>query len=212
MPVTAPYLRVLFSILVLCGGCAHNTEEHFFIPSASLAEDWRHIRLGEASSASLSLDQREFVVTGHRLIAGQGTVLAIRRFTSGSPFLTDQASFEKLTVALSKTVKRPAEEFVTGGGESVLAFYSFGSSNFPGAAGCFGYARQGNIRIVKYTSERITAHLTLLFPLASPGGWKKECSEKRIDQEFEFTVKSFDQLTTWDGKAGRHIYDETMHK
>jgi len=212
MPVTVAYVQALFCILLMCGGCAHNTSEYFFTPSASLAEDWGHGQQGKTSSVGLSVGQREFVVTGHRLIAGLGMVLAIRRFASGSPFLTDQASFEKLTVALPRTVDRSAEDFVVDKGETALAFYSFGSSNFPGSGGCFGYAKQGNIRIIKYTPERITARLTLLFLLTSPGGWQKECSEKQIDQEFEFTVKPFDQLTTWDGKAGRHIYDETMHR
>lgn len=207
-----PFLRyIAVSLCLMAGGCAHVTSDNFFVPSSSLAEDWRHVsQEGEKSGKSPNPAGREFVVTGHRITAGEGTVLAIRRFNAGSPFLTDQASFEKLSISLPKSMTGEGDQFAFERTGSALAFYSSGSSNFPGGAGCFGYATDGHVRVIRRTTNSLVVHLDLHIPLTSPAGWKQDCTEKHIDQDMEFAVKPLDQLTPWDGRPGKHVYDETM--
>jgi hypothetical protein len=166
-----------------------------------------------AANKSLPLFEREFVVTGHRVTPGTGTVLALRRYYGSGKLRTDKGEFEKLTIHLPEIPSLSKSEggnvkFAVNDG-SVNAYYSTGSSSFPGRSGCFGYAADGQVMIVDSSSEILIVHVMLDIPLYSPGGWKEECTLKHIDQELLLEVKHADELTAWDGKRGEHIYDET---
>ena len=90
-----------------------------------------------------------------------------------------------------------------------IAFFSSGSSAFPGQSGCVGYARRGSIQIEASTAgERVIA-MRLDVDGKSPAGWKGECGPFVFEQHHPFQQKSVEALTAWEGATGENAYQES---
>ena len=152
----------------------------------------------------------EFVITGHRIMEGNGTVVTYRTFSPGGPFFVDQAAFQKLTIFLPFSLSNDLPEVNIGDREDMIAYWSNGSSNFPGKTGCFGYASGGRIRLSRISSTDLSAELFITFDLVSPGGWQKECGKFVFNENVILQRKDVNTLTPWEGTAGAHIYDESI--
>lgn len=201
--------------LLVLQACAHTTEEWFVVRGASIELSNRHDQLEKAflskGPQKLGYDDKEFVVTGHRLKAGNGAVLGYRGFESG--ILVDSASFTKMTVFLPDSNIVDGLEVRIPNGAGAMAYYSTSSSNFPGAGGCFGYASEGLIKVQSLSESSVTVAIDLQFRLASPLGALGECSDmRRIAGTHVLRRISFQQLTPWQGIAGKTLYDETIAK
>ena len=205
---------LLCTALLGLQACAHVDEQSFYVTRASLQEDARHQQLSKmfvSKQTHLKYEDKEFVVTGHRIATGTGTVLAFRGFAPGPPFLVDQAGFQKITIYLPSVALKEGSEVHISDSGGAMAFYSTSSSNFPGSGGCFGYASTGSIAVISVSDPEITAKVDLLFRLSGPLGTAlSDCDDKRIQATYTARKLQVQELTPWQGAAGKHIYDETI--
>lgn len=209
-------MRKVIYLFVLLGlhACVHTNEQWFFVRGASMEQLNRHHELAKTFASKvpprLGYDGREFVVTGHRLNDGDGVVLAFRNFDSRS--MVDTASFLKITAFLPQSKFAPGTEIMVPDSDGAMAYYSTSSSNFPGAGGCFGYASQGSIKVDSVSESGITVTMDLQFRLASPFGSSSECVDKRVHGTYVIPQLRLQELSPWQGVAGRTLYDETIAK
>lgn len=204
---------IYLAALVALQGCAHASEEWFIVRGASIEQLSKHDELNKTflskSPRRLGYDDKEFVVTGHRLKQGDGTVLGFRSFESGA--LVDSASFLKITVLLPDSDISAGREVSIPNAAGAMAYYSTSSSNFPGAGGCFGYASEGLIKVQSVSESNATIAIDLQFRLASPLGASGECGDgRRVTGTHVLRRIQFQQLTPWQGIAGKSLYDETI--
>ncbi|SRR5581483_11026682 len=199
-------------LLSLCA-CAHLDEQWFFVRDASVQQLSKHQQLSNALATnkvrSLGYDDKEFVVTGHRLTGGDDVVLAFRSFSSGS-LIADTASFVKLTALIPQSRFAPGSEIKIPGADGAMAYYSSSSSNFPGAGGCFGYASQGTMKVDGASGQSVTVSIDLHFNLASPLGYSDQCGEKKIQGKYIVQQLPLRELSPWQGTAGKTLYEETI--
>lgn len=195
-------------------GCAHVDEQSFYVRDASLQERARHDQLATtfvSKRTHLGYEDKEFVVTGHRIGAGKGTVLAFRSFAPGSPLKVDQAGFQKITVFLPSRSISEGSEIHIPHPQGAMAFYSSGSANFPGGGGCFGYASAGSVRVLSIVNSDITIKADLQFRLSGPAGTAlSDCEDKRVQATYTAREIRVQDLTPWQGAAGKNIYEETI--
>lgn len=209
----AALLVSLFGIL----GCAAVNEQWFFVPMASIQELELHRQLIRVFASnkppSLGYENKEFVVLGHRITEGNEVVIAFRKFDSGQPFLVDAAQFLKVTVLVPQSLFKSGEEIVFPDVEKkgVIAYYSEGSSSFPGAGGCFGYATKGMIQVESVSETEAKFRLNLQFKLSSPLGSRSGCADKAIQGLFNGEKIPLSRLSAWQGVPGKSIYDETLN-
>lgn len=189
-----------------------NRIDTLLLKSASIDMDaHKTIRNSMISKKGERTIDKEFVITGHRISKGSGTVLAYRVFNSGKPFIPDTAGFEKLTIYLPVDITEKIKTIdFCDGNNNAIAFWSNGSSNFPGHSGCFGYASSGTIHIKPVSNEEILADVDINFNLESPGGWTKDCGKFEFKKSLLFKEKDIHSLTPWEGNVGTHIYEESI--
>ena len=157
----------------------HNVDLQFRIHHEKQLE---RVATGAAPSR-LRFDDRRFVLNGHRIVRGEGDVLAIRREDSGVPWRTDQASFRYLTIYFPKGQFRTDAPIRFGHRDGPLAFFSRGSLNMPGTNGCYGYGKRGTVTLHKLSGEVFRASLDLTVVLTSPLGFQSECGTEEIRWE-----------------------------
>lgn len=136
-------------------------------------------------SGGLTFDDRRFVLSGHRVVRGEGDILTFRGQDSGVPWKTDQASFRYLTIYFPKGYFQTETPIRFGSPGGPFAFFSRGSLNMPGTNGCFGYGRQGSISLKKLPDDTIKVILDLKMGLASPLKFQGECGAEEIHRELE---------------------------
>lgn len=208
--IRALYISAIFFTI----GCATKDEQWIFVPNASLQESSRHEALSLALLSSknprLDYNNREFVVTGHRISEGKDIVIAFRSFDSGRPLSVDQARFAKITAIIPGSHLRSGAEIRFPNTAGAMAYYSASSSSFPGAGGCFGYASEGVISIVSASAEQAVINVDLRFRLNSPSGQSSACTEHAVRGAFNVSRVLLNQLTPWQGRPGKAIYEESM--
>ncbi len=188
--------------------CASRSE-YFVVRGASLTALEQHTAL-----ASQIVQGREvsglgdLVLSGHEITGGPGTVLAWRSFTPGIPIATDQGAFTKISIYIPGFSEGPMAVEL-GETSGVVAFYSSGSSAFPGRSGCVGYARRGSIRLGMSAGGERTVELQLEVDRRSPSGWAEECGGLEIKQRGRAVLRTQESLTPWQGARGQHPYDES---
>jgi hypothetical protein len=196
-------------------GCATSTEEWLAVNGGQLQEEARHrdllARILADNVPQLGYEQKEFVVTGHRIVPGAGAVFAFRSFDPGPILGVDRAGFLKLTGFVPQSLMKVGGEIRIPATNGPFVFLSTSSSNFPGASGCYGYASSGFIRIDSIASEALTATMDLQFRLFSPLGHAQECRDaKNMRGTYKMPLQRVEQLTPWQGREGKSLYDETM--
>jgi hypothetical protein len=208
-------IRALSVVAIfVMAGCAMKHEQWILVPDASLQEASGHAALSSAvlsnKNPRLDYNDREFVVTGHRIAEGQSVVIAFRGFDSGGPLSVDQAQFSKITVVIPRSDLRAGAQIKFPNTAGAMAYYSASSSAFPGAGGCFGYASGGTIGIVRISLEQTAIDVDLRFRLNSPSGQSSQCKEHIVSGVFTASKISVNELTPWQGRAGKGIYEESM--
>ncbi len=198
---------ILFVLLTV--SCATQRQDDLIVLGAGLSHASEHSALQRsvANSPPKTID-KQFVITGHRISEGKGVVLAIRKFSSGIAFRTDQAAFQKITIYLP--LSKPHGRINLSETEGVVAYLSSGSSNFPGTSGCYGYAYDGTLDFLKETNDKVTVFINIMFNLFSPRGWTKECGPLSVQETLTFDKRAVSSLTPWEGRAGKHVYDEIL--
>ena len=210
-----PSYALALGILALAGlsgvSCSSRASDSFFLEKAALAEIQTHVSLRQSSSLERSgALAKEFVLSGHRIVSGDGTVLALREFTGGSIFSPDHGRFWKLTIFLPFPIDDNEVSINLDTGNPIIAYWSQGSSNFPGKSGCHGYASGGQMKLKKQSNSQLSTELALRFDLVSPGGWKKECGPLPFNDKLVLGKRDVQSLTPWEGKPGAHAYEESI--
>jgi hypothetical protein len=192
-------------------GCTKRHSEWFYVTNSELLDVTAHHSLLADIKSKGSFDvPRDFVVTGHRIKRGVGSIIAFRDFDSGSQLITDQAAFQKLTVFLPGSIQMQKTKLKIVSDRPITAYYSRSSSNFPGVSGCIGYALDGSIEIKEKTADHIQIKIDLTFELMSPAGWQEQCGSFTLSRTAALQKKRFDKLTPWEGVEGDTLYDESM--
>jgi len=205
----------LFSILflmftVILGGCTHVQSELFVVDHAIVAD--LEVHQLTAKQQEQTILNKDFVITGHRIVEGSGTVIAKREYARGSFLQSDQSSFRKLTIYFPYSITEKNKRIELDNNNEIIVFFSSGSSNFPGKTGCFGYAREGYIHFKGYSSENMQVELSLNFNLLSPSGWQDECGRFNIRETSTLPRKELSSLSPWEGAEGSNLYEESMNE
>ena len=153
---------------------------------------------------------RHFMVTGHRIAEGEGIVFAVRKFLafpSWPPPVTDSEVYEKLTIYLPFMMSTDRGE-IDLARDGIYIFWSKGGSAWPGLVGCFGYGTGGQIRYERKPASKIIVHLNVHIGLISKI-WNKKCAPFTLEQRLTFDRKMMGELSTWEGRTGKGIYDES---
>lgn len=212
-PSNALVTLVLTVATASSGGCSSRVADSFYVENATLVE--RNIHGSMRQSGSLERAGsvgKELVLSGHRIIAGEGTVIAYREFDRGHMLLPDQAQFAKLTILVPVSLREKEVVLILGEQKGVIAYWSRGASNYPGKSGCHGYASDGKVRLTQRQDDQLLAEVSLKFNLVSPGGWKKECGPFDFNDQLIIEKRNVQDLTTWEGKLGTHPYDESIRR
>lgn len=144
----------------------------------------------------LDVTTRELQFACHRIVPGQGVVIALREYKRSRK--VDGAMFKKLTVLLREW---PADSAtISIGSSGVKVFYSVGPAAFAGKKGCFGLATKGTVSV---TLERGVASIKVRadVPVRSPLDWKGDCDRPiLIDTAFSARKADMLELDAWDGR------------
>lgn len=156
-------------------------------------------------------EQRGLGVAGHRIVEGEGLVLAYRWYSPGFVFLIDDERYRKLTVWFPSGLEGRSGAVRLGSGD-VVAVYSEGASAWPHRY-CYGYLESGTIRYARRGDDHIDADIdasaVLLWPF--PGGRGYCAGERETAERYPFKKLSGSRLTPWLGRPrpGDHVYRET---
>ncbi len=202
---------ILFTLSVLfIAGCSAHRIDSFFVDSAALQKTELH------SSIKKTIDQKQsikiddhFVVTGHRIVNGDGLVIAYRSYYAKF-LMPDQSEFQKFTIYLPNSPE--SQQVINLGEDNGCAFWSKGASNFPGKSGCFGYVTSGTIRIDSISQSEISADINVKIISVSPEGWQKECGSFVFKKNLLLQKRKVESLTPWEGSPGKHVYEESMRE
>lgn len=210
MPRNLTVLAAFLSITFISGGCAKQYENPFYVSHAGIADLEKHKSLRTAIMDRGRFPMNDiFALVGHRIREGEGSVLAIRRFDDGGWFAVDQAEYEKLTISLPNALSDANGDIDLSDNE-VIIYWSNGSSNFPGMADCVGYATDGRLRYERATDSKIRANINMRIEAMSLFGWQNDCGKFSLMRKIAFEEIQYNDLTSWQGRQGKHIYDESM--
>jgi hypothetical protein len=138
----------------------------------------------------------------HRIKAGEGTVLAIRKFSAGRYFTMDDETTEKMTIWM-REVKSGTFDFSDT--NQIKAYYSRCGSAWPDS-GCGGEFKNGTVVVRKVLDGRIRLHIKSKLECLDRGSTARVID---FDQEDVFVKMQFEKVTPWIGKLSPNIYDET---
>jgi len=202
---------IVFFSIVTVAGCASSSTDSFFIEGAELHASG-YLDRAEFKPSAFSIDQkdRDIIFSGHRIKPGIGSVIGVREFSSKGLFSTDQSAFRKISIYTTQSLPKEINSTIKIDSRDFIGFFSHSSSAFPGANGCFGYAKNGSVQIKRINDTGILLTLDVVFDQQSPRGWTDDCSAVSISSVFITHKKSITNLTPWDGVRGKHVYDETM--
>ena len=138
--------------------------------------------------------QREAALACHRLIAGDKLVVAMRH-RLGSAW-GDRGSFQKLTITLPSSTK-PGDSYLVDSTQ-IKAFFSSGSSAFPGKVDCYGFATSGDIVVKRVDTRRVVVRLRATFDQQSSVASRK-CTARTVDLKLSGAIKPLAGLSAWEG-------------
>jgi hypothetical protein len=192
--------------------CSFRQVDTLYVEGAALEQLSVHDQIRQAvEQGQANRTQRDFfAITGHRIVPDGGTILAFRVFSRPTIPLVDQAGFQKLTIFIPFALTTEPVEITLSKRRDVIAFWSNANSNFPRRSGCYGYAADGSIHLVKRSPTEIVADLSLTFDLVSAGGWRGECSRLTFKKELVLEQKAVQYLTPWEGRPSSEPYEESM--
>lgn len=193
--------------------CAHVDEQWIYVNRASLIGINEHKILSEFEKNKLKnkldYDERDFVVSGHRVGVGDGSIIAMRNYDSGGLLRVDAGGFYKITIYIPVQNIEEGYKINIPNDKGIVAFISWGNSSFPGISGCYGYGDNLNLHVesVSDTSIKFSLHMRMHM-LKSPGAIGI-CKDETIDGTFTAKKIHLNVLTHWQGAPADTIYEET---
>lgn len=204
---------IVFMTISALAACAGVDEQWFYSSGAELQEKYRHNELSklfaEKTPKAFPLEDREFVVKGHRIVRGGGSILAFRSFDRGSLWSADSSGFLKITAFVPDAMLASKSRISIPNEGGAMAFLSTSSSSFPGVNGCFGYASEGTLNIDEVGASSIKIFVDIRFRLSGPPLFQGKCEDRVVRGSYVVPQVRVGNLTPWQGIAGRSIYEET---
>jgi len=196
---------VLMALTVVLVGCRE--PDTFFSTNVSLAQSDQHRRAQKGELTTSELADSYFLLSGHRIIQGTGTVLGVRHYSEGEAL--DSGKFRKLTIFVADRDDDRVVFELPEAQSQVLAYLSEGSAEFP-RNGCYGYARSGSIEVRQSGRNAIELKVNLDFDMepAIPerNTW---CKSERVHETISLEKIDVDNLTPWLGGPSEKLRDQS---
>ena len=199
----------LMLAFVACAGChAFGRTDRLLLDHATLAEPslYQQVHDPTVLEKMRREEAKTVPVRGHRIISGNGTVIAYRTWSPGSLLAIDDEHFEKITIFLPDALPTAAVEYHIGDASGVVLAYTVGSSAWPALA-CFGSARSVNLRLTPSWFGRMHVDVQFVADLQNVMHWA--CPSGSVHKEFTVSHGAVSSLTPWLGRAATHVYAET---
>lgn len=199
----------LLLCMALLQGCTSASRSEFILRDGTFAllESHRATR-NLMASGQKSSSQPGFLLEGHQIASGEGIIIAVREFAAKA-LQVDSGGFQKLTIWI------PLNELSAGRAvplnTEIVAFWSTGGANTPGAFGCFGYADAGEIQVLEISRQSARFRINLHFSHLEAVGPGQMCNPRSINSEIKAEIRKPEELDYWEGKKGGDLYDQSHH-
>ncbi len=204
-----PFGLACAAVLAGCATAGTRWEQDAFVlADATLAAPRYLYELDGRTTEDRAADRERLGLFVHRLAVGEGTILALRRFDGGGFMVSDDESFEKLTIYLPPALATFPLELSLAEHTQVVVVVTQGGSAWVRDA-CSGHVDSGQLS-VQPIGRRLQVRLSgRIEPVGNRDVWP-HCKEAReIDFSFLATPIMADQLTPWLGLAGKFPYQES---
>ncbi|MGE0857640.1 MAG: hypothetical protein AB7I01_11195 [Gammaproteobacteria bacterium] len=178
--------------------------ETYVVSGARFTAESAHARnralIGDGEKPESGTD---FVLQGHQVRSGDGSIVAFREQSPGSILRTDRSSFWNLTVFFPQMNLGTANEIRLDSRSDVFAFWSSSLTNSPGSSGCWGYSKSGSVTLQRASDGLFTLDVDLMVDTFSPLNWPGDCEEeKRIRRRVTAHAQSLSKLIEFDRAVG----------
>jgi hypothetical protein len=195
-----PLRKMTYLLLaILLSGCIGNDQDAFYVQNAQFRTSIKELKLFHGNN--------EFLITQHRIKKGAGGIIAIRHFTSGNWFMSDDESYMKLTLHFPKFLEESETHKTFHEGEFV-GFYSAGPSAFPDN-GVYGLVEKGSIEVEKIDGDFLKVVLNIEFRVADLITADKRNELVNLNNSYMLKNRSIQNITPWEGREGASQYDES---
>jgi hypothetical protein len=180
-------------------------EDGFFIDGAALANP--DYLAGIDARPVEPWDDSTLGLFAHRVSAGTGTVVGYRAYSPGKRMLSDDESFEKVTLWFKQGPLPAGTTQIHD--DTVVVVHTRGGSAWPRSA-CSAVVVNGSIDIARQ-GEGVDVRVR--GDLARRGNRHPQwCEQARLDVSFSASAMPLASLTPWLGSAGAHPYDESYRR
>lgn len=212
-------MRVVILLLIaILYGCASTATDVFYVRGATFSDSRHKEFISGEKSISDYLEEvkkspyprrADFEWAGHRIGAGRGNILALRRFFDESTSYIDDETYFKLTIWVPELPQEKGSTIELDGKE-VISFWSGGASAFPGRGVCLEYADAGSVAVTRLNDTTLSIDVNLQFGMKNIRDGSDECPFSEFKEILTAKEKALADLTPWDGREGSHYIEETM--
>jgi len=207
-------ILLLLALLVssLCG-CVMTKAQWFYVDNAQLVNK-PHKLFDAKSGADLQEMAENFVLGGHRIMNGGGVVIGYREFRHPFVPILDVAEYMKLSIQIDRFQHLydafEHDEVYLLPLKEATGLWSSGPSNFPTHSPCLGFPSEGYLMLERKSKTRIRIKLIVAIDPMQLNGSRTQCGELILSLHGRIVERKLSELTPWEGKIGKHIYDESM--
>lgn len=210
----AYFTKQICSLFMVVALAACTTEsDAFFVSGATMAEPEIHsVAQSEPLQNWRSNIGMKIGVSGHRIVPGEGTVIAFRSQRSNL-LVMDSASFEKLTIFIDKPLPGKTGVIRLGENGRAFAFWSVGDAISAPDADCVGWASEGLVEYQRASANEVAFDIRMRIrtvELSSIHIHHIPCRAFSFERETTLSEKNVLTLTPWEGRPSEDIIDEVF--
>lgn len=193
----------------------------FFIENSQFEEPPQKLNetIKEDKGCNHFRECHQFLLKQHRIGEGKGTTIAIRKFGSlqpckkktnssnWKPMQSDTAQYEKLTLFFpaflndDETKRTFTKNEFTGFISSASAVWLRG--------GYFGVIQDGIVTVNRVDADSLEVKIQLRYDKLGTSEDYKSSPDQIIKEKYIIKRKNIQDLTPWEGKAGKELEDES---
>ena len=199
------YRPIILALLILIPGCGVHRAiyvEHAALENPSLYKNMNK----ELQEKKAENGKTNFPVMGHRIVPGEGTVIAYRAWSPGSIFVIDDEHYEKVTIYMSGSLLGNAEINIEDN-PNIIVLYVSGGSAWP-KHGCYGTSTNGFLRYNPTLFGGMEAEISFRANLTNAFSGDP-CEQIMFHKKFKIEKKLLTDLSPWEGRPSSRIIQET---
>ncbi len=201
------YRVIILALMILLQGCGWRGYQAFYVEHAALENPFLYKNMiKELRENKHGNGNANMPVMAHRIVPGEGVVIAYRSWSPGSIFVVDDESYEKMTIYMPGSL--PSEgEIKLEDNPNIITVYVLGGSAWP-KHGCYGTATKGVLHFTPESLERMQAEVSFQADLTNAFSGDS-CEQIIFNKKFTIHKKLIKDLSPWEGRPSDRIRQET---